>query len=70
MSPTPFFREELISQIPALQLLPAMGYTYLTTDELSRSRDFPIASVVANPRLEIAPTKSGSRDFLIALTRM
>jgi len=27
MSPTPSFREELISQIPALQLLTAMGYT-------------------------------------------
>ena len=27
------FREELISQIPALQLLKAMGYRYLTPAE-------------------------------------
>ena len=30
MPVTPSFREELISQIPALQLLVAMGYTYLS----------------------------------------
>ncbi len=33
MTNTPSFREELISQIPALQLLQAMGYTYLTPDQ-------------------------------------
>jgi type I restriction enzyme R subunit len=32
------FREELISQIPALQLLMAMGYTYLTPDEADALR--------------------------------
>ena len=32
--PNPYaFREELISQIPALQLLMALGYQYLTPDE-------------------------------------
>ena len=30
MTNTPSFREDLISQIPALQLLQALGYTYLT----------------------------------------
>ena len=33
MASPPSFREELISQIPALQLLMAMGWEYLTPDE-------------------------------------
>jgi hypothetical protein len=33
MSNAVSFREELISQIPALQLLMAMGYAYLTPDD-------------------------------------
>ena len=33
MTQPPSFREELISQIPALRLLMAMGYQYLTPDE-------------------------------------
>ncbi len=38
MSSTPSFREELISQIPALQLLMALGYEYLTPDDALAKR--------------------------------
>ena len=33
MHPTPSFNEDDISQIPALQLLQNLGYTYLTPEE-------------------------------------
>ena len=33
MSQLPSFREQLISQIPALQLLMGLGYRYLTPGE-------------------------------------
>ena len=33
MTNTPSFREQLISQIPALQLLMGLGYRYLTPEE-------------------------------------
>ncbi|MBN1583572.1 MAG: restriction endonuclease subunit R, partial [Anaerolineae bacterium] len=39
MSERPSFREELISQIPALHLLMAMGYTYLTPAEADAQRE-------------------------------
>lgn len=32
-APTPRHREDDVSQIPALQLLQALGYTYLTPEE-------------------------------------
>ena len=38
MSPTPSFREELISQIPALQLLMGLGYEYLTPEDALAKR--------------------------------
>ena len=33
MHPTPSFQEDQISQIPALQLLQNLGYTYLAPEE-------------------------------------
>ena len=41
MSETPSFREKLISQIPALQLLMAMGWEYLPPDEALPLRAHP-----------------------------
>ena len=41
MSQLPSFREQLISQIPALQLLMAMGWQYLTPDEALALRAHP-----------------------------
>jgi type I restriction enzyme R subunit len=38
MSSTPSFREELISQIPALQVLIGLGYEYLTPDDALAKR--------------------------------
>lgn len=40
------FREELISQIPALQLLMAMGYTYLTPEEALAKRGGKFGRVI------------------------
>ena len=40
------FREELISQIPALQLLKAMGYRYLTPDEALIHRSGKLNNVI------------------------
>lgn len=38
MTGTPSFREELISQIPAIQLLRALGYTYLNPEQALAAR--------------------------------
>lgn len=46
MSHTHPFREELISQIPALQLLKAMGYTYLTPQEALAARGNKLSHVI------------------------
>ena len=35
---TPSFKEDHISQIPALQMLQNLGYTYLTPEEADRFR--------------------------------
>ena len=43
---TPSFKEEYISQIPALQLLKALGYTYLPPDEALRLRSGKLRNVV------------------------
>ena len=40
------FREELISQIPALQLLKAMGYRYLAPDEALIQRGGKLNNVI------------------------
>jgi type I restriction enzyme, R subunit len=39
MTNTPSFREELVSQIPALRLLMALGGEYLPPDEALTPRD-------------------------------
>ena len=46
MPNTPSFREELISQIPALQLLMAMGYEYLTPDDALAKRGGKFRNVI------------------------
>ena len=52
MTSPPSFREELISQIPALQLLMAMGYTYLTPEQALRLRGGNARHVVLEGVLE------------------
>lgn len=46
MTDTPSFREDLISQIPALQLLQALGYTYLTPQEALVVRGGKLSNVL------------------------
>lgn len=46
MAYVPSFREELISQIPALQLLLAMGYRYLTPEEALARRGGKLSNVI------------------------
>lgn len=50
--PTPSYREELISQIPALQLLMAMGWEYLTPVEALALRGGKKSAVVLTGVLE------------------
>lgn len=46
MSKTPSFLEDHISQIPALQMLINMGYSYLTPDEALKARNHNKANVI------------------------
>ena len=46
------FREELISQIPALQLLKAMGYQYLTPEESLAARGGKLSNVILERALK------------------
>ncbi len=46
MTAVPSFREELISQIPALQLLRALGYTYLNPDQALAARGGKFSNVL------------------------
>jgi type I restriction enzyme R subunit len=52
MSQNLAFREELISQIPALQLLMAMGYRYLTPDEALHLRGGKLNNVILEEVLQ------------------
>lgn len=52
MTHVPSFREELISQIPALQLLHALGYTYLTPDQALAARGGKLSNVLLDSVLE------------------
>jgi type I restriction enzyme R subunit len=46
MTGTPSFREELISQIPAIQLLRTIGYTYLNPDQALAARGDKLSNVL------------------------
>src|SRR5258708_7954677 len=54
MTETPSFREELISQIPALQLLmrKEMGYSYLKPEEALEARGGKLSNVLLDTILE------------------
>lgn len=49
---TPSFIEDHISQIPALQLLQNLGYTYLTPDEVLKERQDKLSNVILEDILE------------------
>ena len=52
MTMMPSFREELISQIPALQLQRAMGYSYLNPEQALAARGGKLSNVVLDSVLE------------------
>lgn len=49
---TPSFIEDHISQIPALQLLQNLGYTYLTPNEVLKERQYKLSNVILEDILE------------------
>ena len=57
MTNTPSFREELISQIPALQLLQAMGYIYLNPDQALAARGGKLNNVLLDTILATGSMK-------------
>ena len=50
--PTPSFREDHISQIPAIQVLQNLGYTYLTPEEVTALRGGRWSGVILDGVLE------------------
>ena len=60
---TPSFIEDHISQIPALQLLQNLGYTYLTPDEVSKERQGKLSNVILEDILEQQLMKFNEINF-------
>ena len=63
MQNTPSYKEDHSSQIPALQLLQNLGYTYLTPDEALRSRGGKLSNVLLENILEKQLRKLNSIHF-------
>lgn len=60
---TPSFIEDHISQIPALQLLQNLGYTYLTPDEVLKERQDKLSNVILEDILEQQLLKINNIQF-------
>lgn len=60
---TPSFIEDHISQIPALQLLQNLGYTYLTPDEVLKERQYKLSNVILEDILEQQLMKINEINF-------
>jgi type I restriction enzyme R subunit len=60
---TPSFKEDHISQIPALQLLQNMGYTYLTPKEVDEQRGNKKSNVLLEGILEAQLRKQNNIEF-------
>lgn len=60
---TPSFIEDHISQIPALQLLQNLGYTYLTPDEIVKERQEKLSNVILEDILEQQLMKINKINF-------
>lgn len=60
---TPSFIEDHISQIPALQLLQNLGYTYLTPEEVLKERQDKLSSVILEDILEQQLLKINNIQF-------
>lgn len=60
---TPSFIEDHISQIPALQLLQNLGYTYLTPEEVLKERQNKLSNVILEDILEQQLMKINEINF-------
>lgn len=60
---TPSFMEDHISQIPALQLLQNLGYTYLSPDEILKERQGKLSNVILEDILEQQLMKINEINF-------
>ena len=60
---TPSFIEDHISQIPALQLLQNLGYTYLTHEEVLKERQYKLSNVILEDILEQQLLKINNIQF-------
>lgn len=60
---TPSFIEDHISQIPALQLLQNLGYTYLTPEEVLKERQEKLSNVILEDILEQQLMKINEINF-------
>lgn len=60
---TPSFIEDHISQIPALQLLQNLGYTYLTHEEVLKERQDKLSNVILEDILEQQLMKINEINF-------
>lgn len=60
---TPSFIEDHISQIPALQLLQNLGYTYLTPEEVLKERQDKLSNVILEDILEQRLMKINEINF-------
>jgi type I restriction enzyme R subunit len=63
MQTTPSFQEDHISQIPALQLLQNIGYTYLTQEEALAERNGKTSNVILENILESQLKKLNTINF-------
>jgi len=63
MTDVPSFREELISQIPALQLLRKLGYSYLNPVEALATRGGKLSNVLLDDIL-IAQLRKMNRSSI------
>ncbi len=61
--PTPSYLEDHISQIPALQMLIKMGYTYLTPDEAMKLRNGRTSNILLEPILKQQLEKINSIQY-------
>jgi type I restriction enzyme R subunit len=60
---TPSFKEDHISQVPALQLLQHLGYTYLSPDEANKARNRRSSNVILESILETQLRKFNRINF-------
>ena len=64
---TPSFKEDHISQIPALQFLQNIGYSYVSPEEADRMRGGKTSNVILEEILHIVVQQAHIHQFLLCL---